>query len=59
VWAKNQAAPEGYRHSYAQTNAFAGPEGQPDWLAGWLLIIADNACHLAINEWALNRWRKQ
>jgi hypothetical protein len=30
----------------------------PDWLAGWLLFIADNACHLAINEWALRRWAR-
>lgn len=28
----------------------------PDWLSGWLLFIADNAMHLAINEWAVRRW---
>lgn len=29
----------------------------PPWMAVWLMIIADNACHLAVNRWALRRWR--
>jgi hypothetical protein len=35
-----------------------GHAGQPAWLSGWLLFLADNACHLAINEWALRRWAR-
>jgi hypothetical protein len=31
------------------------PPGRPDWLAVWLLIIADNTLHLAIN-YATLRW---
>jgi hypothetical protein len=29
---------------------------KPAWLAVWLMIIADNTIHLAINRWALRRW---
>ena len=29
------------------------PDGTPDWLAFWLLIIADNILHLTINYCAL------
>lgn len=56
VWAKNQIAPSGYRYPYAESGPFGYHRDQPDWLAGWLLFIADNAIHLAINEWALERW---
>lgn len=31
------------------------PDSTPDYLAFWLLIIADNTCHLAINYSAI-RW---
>jgi hypothetical protein len=31
------------------------PEGTPDWLSGWLNIIADNTIHLLINRCAL-KW---
>lgn len=29
------------------------PPGRPDWLTTWLLIIADNICHLVLNGLAL------
>lgn len=32
---------------------FGAPPQQPDWLAGWLLIIVDNSCHLLLNYLAL------
>lgn len=32
-----------------------GPD-TPDWLAVWLLIIADNTMHLLINRFALRRF---
>lgn len=53
-WAKNQAAPAAYRPDHTPTGYGAD---RPDWLAFWLLIIADNTMHLAINRWALRRWR--
>jgi hypothetical protein len=53
VWAKNQAAPRAWRYPLSAAGPFGyGPE-VPDWLAGWLLFVADNAIHLAINEAAL------
>lgn len=58
VWARNQIAPAPSRYAYAEAGPFGNPPGSPDWLAGWLLFLADNACHLAINEWALRRWAK-
>src|SRR5689334_15380677 len=53
VWAKNQVSPEMYRYPYSDAGPFGYSKESPDWLAGWLLFIADNAMHLAINEWAL------
>ncbi len=35
-------------------NTFNGyPEGTPDWLWVWLMIIADNTLHMLINHFAL------
>lgn len=52
-WAKNQLAPRAYRPPHTATGY--GTD-KPDWLAVWLLIIADNTMHLFINRWALHRW---
>lgn len=53
VWAKNQLAPREFRYPLAE----AGPHGyhrdKPDWLAMWLMFIADNTMHLAINAAAV------
>jgi hypothetical protein len=48
-WAKNQLAPTGYRSPWAECTATGYPAGKPVWLATWLMIIADNTIHLAIN----------
>lgn len=32
-------------------------QSKPDFMAVWLMIVADNTLHLAINRWALRRWR--
>lgn len=56
VWAKNQIAPAEHRYALAQAGPFGYRFDQPDWLAGWLLFLADNTCHLLLNEWALERW---
>lgn len=52
VWAKNQIAPKAHRPP--RTGTGMSPE-RPDWLAVWLLIIADNTIHLLINIAAV-RW---
>lgn len=47
VWAKNQAAPRRYRPNSPGSTGY--PADVPSWLAVWLLIIADNTIHLALN----------
>ena len=32
---------------------------KPDFLAVWLMIIADNTMHLCINHWAIKRWGRR
>jgi hypothetical protein len=59
VWAKNQLAPEEHRYQLKEAGLFGYGPNTPDWLAGWLLFIADNAVHLAINELALTSRSKQ
>jgi hypothetical protein len=53
VWAKNQAAPAEHRYPLTDAGPFGYGPDTPDWLAGWLLFIADNTMHLLINEAAL------
>lgn len=68
-WAKNQLAPKSYRYPWSHagpagyhSSDFAPYEhdqtdctapGKPDYLAVWLMIIADNTLHLLINRWVL------
>jgi hypothetical protein len=40
---------------FAQCATTGYPPGRPEWMAVWLLIIADNILHLTINAAAL-RW---
>lgn len=49
VWAKNLLAPKAHRHPWSECSATGYPSDTPAWLAVWLLIIADNTQHLAIN----------
>lgn len=55
VWAKNQVGPASHRRPWSECSATGYPEGRPAWMSVWLLIIADNALHVAINGAAL-RW---
>ena len=50
TWLKNQIGPRGERAGHTATGY---PDGTPDWLAVWLMIVADNTLHLLINHAAL------
>jgi len=52
-WAKNQLAPTDWRPPHTATGYSAD---KPDWMAVWLLILADNTLHGLLNHWALRRW---
>jgi hypothetical protein len=53
VWVKNLMAPAGHRHSWSECSTTGYPAATPAWLAVWLLIIADNTIHVAINSAAV------
>ena len=53
VWAKNQMAPAAYRYPFAKAAWHGYQDAKPDWLAGWLFILADNILHLLINYFSL------
>ena len=50
VWFKNQLAPKAFRPGHTATGMSAG---KPDWMAVWLLIIADNVIHMLFNVGAV------
>lgn len=54
VWAKNQLAPAGYRSLWSECRSNGYPPDRPVWLTTWLLIISDNAIHVAINMLAVS-----
>lgn len=49
VWAKNLLAPKAHRHPWSECSATGYHQDRPAWLAVWLMVIADNTLHLAIN----------
>lgn len=53
VWAKNLLAPKAYRHPWAECSATGYRQDRPAWMAVWLMIIADNTIHMAINAGAV------
>lgn len=50
-WAKNQISPAPRR----EMTATGYPRETPDWMAVWLLIIADNILHVLINGLSLRK----
>jgi ABC-type uncharacterized transport system permease subunit len=52
VWFRNLFAPRGWRAE--RDSATGTPKAVPDWLAVWLLFIADNTLHLLINVAAIH-----
>ena len=57
VWAKNQLAPAEYRYPWSEGQTTGYHHTRPDWMAVWLMILADNCIHLAIGA-AVLRWRR-
>jgi hypothetical protein len=53
VWAKNQLAPREFRYSWAEGRKTGYRDDAPVWLTTWLMIIADNTIHVAINTLAI------
>lgn len=53
IWGKNQIAPQAYRYPFSKAAWHGYQDGKPDWLSGWLYIIADNTLHLLFNYLAL------
>ncbi len=55
VWTKNFLSPRSYWHPWSECSATGYHQDRPPWLAAWLMIIADNTMHLAINAAAV-KW---
>lgn len=53
VWAKNWIGPKHSNVAWVYCTATGYPNDRPDWLTVWLLIIADNICHVLLNGAAL------
>ncbi len=53
IFAKNYLGPN--RHPWAECSDTGFHKSMPDWLATWLMIIADGTLHLGCNYCAL-RW---
>jgi hypothetical protein len=53
AWAKNFLAPRSWWHPWAECSATGYHKDRPAWLTVWLMIIADNTIHLAINTAAI------
>lgn len=54
VWVKNFLAPRSYWHPWSECSATGYHEDRPPWMTVWLMIIADNSAHLAINAAAVH-----
>lgn len=54
MWLKNLIGPRAFRTSWAEAKGNSGYSASiPPWLAVWLMIVADNTCHLLINTGAI------
>jgi hypothetical protein len=52
-WAKNNLAPPGSNPPWEECKATGYPPDAPDWMAVWLMIVADNTMHGLCNWLAL------
>lgn len=48
------AGPREMRVQLANLNKFGFPQGTPDYLGFWFVILVDNTLHIAINAWAIS-----
>lgn len=55
IWAKNLMGPPGSGYVARLDDRTGYPAGVPDWLGGWLFIIADNILHILVNGAAI-KW---
>lgn len=55
VWAKNYLAPPKWHYKWSECVGTGYHKSRPEWIAVWLLIIADNTMHIIINGVAI-RW---
>lgn len=53
IYAKNFMAPRRDWQSWADCAGTGYPNSRPAWLTVWLMIIADNVCHVLVNGWVL------
>lgn len=53
IYAKNFLAPRDQWLAWSQCKGTGYHQDRPVWLAVWLMIIADNICHVLINDWVL------
>lgn len=53
VWLKNFLVPRQYWYPWRSCTATGYHISRPDWMAVWLMIIADNTIHLCINTAAV------
>lgn len=53
AWFKNQIAPKAFRSEWHDCKGTGYPSDKPTFMAVWLMIIADNTIHLAINAFAV------
>ena len=54
IWFKNELSPWEYRRPWDECSVTGYPNNKPSWLSVWLMIAADNACHLALNYIAIH-----
>lgn len=52
-YAKNQLGPKIVRYKWSDADGTGYHSSTPAWLSTWLMIIADNTLHLAINTAAI------
>lgn len=58
-WAKNQLAPKAYRYPWSEGKLNGGySQNTPPYMSTWLMIIADNAVHMMINHYALEKFNE-
>lgn len=53
MWFKNQFAPKAFRPDRSTLKTTGFPAETPVWLSTWVMIIGDNAAHIAINTAAI------